>query len=490
MDTQVNGDGDRLDPGRFVLNRLVANPFHPAREDPRTAGVGLHQRAEKEKFKLFKHQQETIELAKTTDCLFIASDPGTGKTLTCLEIIQLKAQGRVLVLAPLSILEPAWGNDIKKFHPEFNYTVAYAKNRREAFLSKSKIVITNHDAVKWLEENEELLNGFDTLIIDESTAFRNPTAKRTKSITKLSKQFRHRYCLSGTPTPNGTIDLWNQMFICDGGERLGKSYYAFRNSICSPEPIGRTGISQWVEKPGASEAVSSLVADIMVRYKLEDVIELPENVQRTITYHLEKKHRSLYDEFHRTKILELERGEITAANAAVHVTKLLQMCSGAVYDANGRVAFLDDGRYQLCADLVAETSQSVVAFNWGHQRDRLAAEMKSRNITYGVIDGEVPNKERTQLVEKFQAGQLQCILAHPASAGHGLTLTNGVRTIWVSPTYNCEHYTQFNHRIYRAGQKKRTETIHICAENTIDEVAYTRLMGKVEKQLSLLEMIQ
>jgi SNF2 family DNA or RNA helicase len=167
---------------------------------------------------------------------------------------------------------------------------------------------------------------------------------------------------------------------------------------------------------------------------------------------------------------------------------MLQLLTGAVYHEDGSFSTIHTDRYDLVMQLVDERPQSVVAFNWRHERVNLCKLADAMGITYGVIDGEVPVKEREQIVRDFQDGKLRVIFAHPQSAGHGLTLTAGHATIWASPTYNAEHFQQFNRRIYRTGQTKRTETIRIAARGTCEEEVYTNLNGKLVNMQHLLNI--
>jgi SNF2 family DNA or RNA helicase len=218
-------------------------------------------------------------------------------------------------------------------------------------------------------------------------------------------------------------------------------------------------------------------------------VDIPENHEYTVNFELSARHREAYEKLRQHAILELKEGGITAFNAGVLRNKLLQLASGAVYDDEGVTRLYDTDRYELVLELAAQRPQSIVAFNWKHQRDQLTQLADKRGITYGVIDGSVSSKRRDEIVEQFQAGLLRIIFAHPASAGHGLTLTRGTATIWSSPVYNAEHYIQFNKRIYRIGQRHKSETIIVVAEDTIDTEVALRLMGKIEKMDDLLEML-
>ena len=180
--------------------------------------------------KPFEHQKVTTDFIKDNNRCLITSDPGTGKTRSVLDAI-VDRESRTLVLAPLSILEASWGDDILKFTPNLSYAVAYAKNREKAFKSDARVVITNHDAVKWILKSKHLLDGFDTLVIDEFTAFKNKDSQRSKAMLKLSTLFENRIAMSGTPNSNGICDVWHPALIVDEGERLGRRFYSFRASV-------------------------------------------------------------------------------------------------------------------------------------------------------------------------------------------------------------------------------------------------------------------
>lgn len=436
----------------------------------------------------FEHQKAITDFILSQNPVYCTSDAGTGKTRAVLDAIrELRHKGRTLVLAPKSILQPSWANDILKFTPELTYSIAYAENRAEAFKMNTDVVITNHDAVNWIVKNIDVLKGFHTLVIDEQTAFKNHTALRSKAVEKIAKQFKKRIGLTGSPTPNSLMDIWHQVKILDDGNRLGNSYWKFRSSTHTP--ISKGAFTEWKENPDVVDAVYGLISDINIRFKLEDCLDIPENFTTTMEFELSPKHMRLYQELKHTKILELQDNEINAINAASLATKLMQCASGSIYGESG-VSHVDSDRYQLVIDLIQQRPQCVVAFQWGHQRDELCRLADKHGISYAVIDGSASNDDRIKAVERFQNGFIQVIFAHPASAGHGLTLTAGTATIWVSPTYNAEHYLQFNRRIYRAGQTQKTETILIAAKNTIDELAYKKLQGKVDKQTYLLELLK
>lgn len=432
---------------------------------------------------LFAHQQTTVDKLDKTPILFDMSDPGTGKTRAHLAAFWKRRQasgGKALVLATKSTLQSAWGNDIDRFFPGMRYAVANATNRERAFMQDADVYITNHDAVKWVASHTKYLDGFDTLIVDESTAFKNPQAQRSKALRKLAARFTHRELLTGTPNPNTVTELWHQVLLLDDGARLGASFYKFRLAVCEPVQVGpRPEMLEWKDKPGVEAAIYSLLSDISIRHKFEECVSIPENFVTGVYFDLPKAAQIAYEDMEQHALVLVGDKTISAVNAASVTQKLLQIAAGAMYDGSGSYEVIDRGRTDLALDLIEERKHSIVAFLWKHQRDLLIEGAKARGFTFGVIDGETPATERTRVVQEFQAGNLRVIFAHPQSAGHGLTLTRGTSTIWTSPTWNAEHYEQFNHRIYRAGQTERTETVHVCAKGTLDERVYAVLHKKV-----------
>lgn len=432
--------------------------------------------------KLMKHQEATAAFWASNKVLFNTSEPGTGKTIATLEGYRRSVRGRLLVIAPLSILEPSWGRDITNYLKGFTYAIAHGspKKRLAAFESGSDIVIINHDGVGWLADRLCLLDNFHHVVVDESTAFKNPT-QRSNALLKIIQLFEYKTLLTGTPNPNGVCDLWRQALLLDGGERLGNSFWRFRSQMCSPVQVGPNARHiNWEDKEESLETVTFMLSDITLRYTLDECTDIPPNTVRTIELELPKWLEKQYRELEKTTVLELSQEEIiNPIHAGSLATKLLQCLSGCVYDEQKKVIRVHEERYNLVLQLVAERPASLVAFNWRHEVDALKAKANTLGIQYGVIDGTVPVNKRSQIVNDFQEGKLQTLFAHPQSAGHGLTLTRGVATIWCSPTYNGEHFEQFNRRIYRTGQEHKTETIMIAYKGTKEIDVYEALNNKL-----------
>ena len=435
----------------------------------------------------FEHQKTTTDFINITPRCLITSDPGTGKTRSVLDAI-VNHDARTLVIAPLSILESSWVDDIKKFQPQLTYSVAFAKNRAKAFAEDTDMVITNHDAVKWLASNINVLDTFNTLVIDEFTAFKNKDSQRSKAALKIAPKFDYRIAMSGTPNSNTILDIWHPTLLVDDGERLGHKFYSFRNTVCTSRFNGFC--NEWVDKEKAVEQVSNAISDINIRYELEDCLDMPEQSIHTMYVDLPKKIHQQYLMLSQDNVLYTGTTTISAIHAGAKVKKLLQLCTGAIYDSTGHVEGIHSERYDLVMQLVSQRKNSLVAFNWRHEREHMEQLADKLKISHATIDGTTPVPKRKEIVDRLQAGQIQCVFCHPQSAGHGLTMTKAKTIIWASPTYNAEHYQQFNRRIYRAGQTDKTEVIQIAARNTWETDVYQKLQTKLGKMEELLYILR
>lgn len=443
---------------------------------------------------LFEHQTTDINFYLDRPYVFNTSDPGTGKTRTTIETIRRSAAHRpAIIFAPKSIMQASWGNDLDKFAPELTWIIATPANRIEAIKLDVDVVITNTDAaVPIAEFDTKSLRRFKYIVMDESTAYKNPTSQRSKAIAKLSEGTPNRTALTGTPRPNTILDLWHQAYLLDRGTRLGARYYAFRAAVCEPiaTHAGGKTFNNWFEKPGIETVVAQQLSDITIRRTLAECTDIPPQHNYTLYYQPNKKTLNAYYAMKRDSMLEFDSGRITTAVHAAAVTnKMLQILSGAVYDNQGDYDLIDPERYELVMELAAQRQHSLIAFTWRHQKTELTRLATKLGLDFACIDGSTPLSQRAQIVNDYQAGRYQTLLAQPQSAGHGLTLTKGASIIWASPTYNLEHYLQFNRRVYRIGQTQKTEIINTCAKGTYEETAYTMLQGKKESQNIFLDFL-
>jgi len=443
-------------------------------------------------FTPFKHQTETTKFILSTRQCFIGSDPGTGKTRAVLDAYDRHSDGKLLVLCPKSIMYPAWVSDVNKFTPHLDIKVANTpdKKRKEAFKSRN-IVVINHDGIHWLIKNKILMEDFKWIVIDESTAFKNPTAKRTRSLLKLIKDcnFNYRICMSGTPTPNSITELFSQIRIIDDGQSLGTNFYKFRSEVCTPDTTFPQFV-KWVDREDAKEKIFAAIQNKFIRHTLEETIDMPEQHTYDLNIPMSSKLFHMYRDLLQESYLQLKKGTITALNAAILGNKLLQLCSGAVYSSKGKGIWAHSERYDLIVDLIKGREHSLVACQWRHQINVLSEMLEHAKIPFCTISANDTAEKRNNTVEQFQAGHFRALIAHPATAAHGLTLTRARSVIWASPTFNSEHYLQFNRRIYRIGQTNRTEIIHVVCEGTIEKDVYDALNNKVKHEFNILKLFE
>lgn len=440
-----------------------------------------------------KHQQLSLKHNAGTPIVYDCSEPGTGKTavrIWAFEKRHKQLKHKALVLCPRTIMRSVWQSDFFKFAPNIRVLVADANTRKNIDPADCDVYVTNHDAVKWLaKQPKSFWNQFDELIVDESTAYKNPASQRSKALAKIAKNFTYRSCMSGTPNSRSITDVWHQVYVLDEGKTLGKSFYAFRNSVCIPKQVGASANAiQWEDKDGAEEAVFGLLSNIIIRHRLDDCEDIPAMHTWNMGYELTSKQLKAYRQLEEIQIAAMGDKTITAVNAAAVATKLQQVASGAVYTDTGDYTVIDTGRYELILDLVQERKHPLVFFLWKHQRDALVKEAETRGLSYAVIDGGTSDAHRQEYVTAYQNGEYDVLFSHPKSAGHGLTLTKGTSIIWASPTYDLEWFAQGSIRQRRMGQKEKTENLIIVAKDTIDERVLEIMEGKNKRMQNLLQL--
>ena len=445
----------------------------------------------------WKHQQSSLDFFGKQPRGLDFSSPGTGKTAVQIWLYDQRPKAqrkRWLIVCPKTLMFAAWGEDIEKFAPGLTVSFATAENREEAFKADTDVVVLNTDGVKWLVQgkNERYLKDFDHLTIDEVSSFKHNTSQRTKAMVKLRKYFRYRYALSGTPNPNTVMELFTPTLIVDDGKRLGTSYTRLRKIVQVPEQVEPSpNHLKWTDKPGANQAVQDMLGDITIRHAFEDVMKhVPANHKHTKRFDLSKRAKAAYDKMEHECLLTFDEAVVDAVHAASLRTKLLQIASGAVYDAAGGYQLIDTTRYELVADLVEEVDHSVVFFNWKHQREQLIKELEKRSVSFAVIDGDTPQRLRDDLVRDYQAGKYQTFLLHPRTGAHGLTLTRGRLTVFTSPIYEADLMEQGLARIYRGSQDKVTNTVFVEAKDTVEGGVYDRLNNKHAAMQDLLQLIK
>lgn len=442
---------------------------------------------------LYQHQKQSLEFMKTNRLVYDASDAGTGKTLVQICDISDRIRdkgGKALVFAPKSLVYSTWRNEFKRFAPHIEVQPVLAHKKHD-FFKKADVYVTNIDAVAWMQSllKDDFWEGFHTLVIDEATAYKRHTSKRTKLMMKLARKFEYIRLLSGTADAYSILDLWSQYKILDEGKRLGRTFSAFRSSCCTPRMV-MPGVTEWIERDDIQDVVTHMVSDITIRHKLETCIDMPDYIETIMEVDMSPRVQKAYKDMEKYARMRVEGGTVTAINAATEYGKLLQIASGAAYDGDGNVVSIDRSRYELVGDLVDARHNCIVFYNWKHQRDGLMEEFDKRRMKYVCIDANTSSKKREEYVSDFQKGFYRVFLAHPKSAAHGLTLTNATTVIWATQPADPELFLQGNRRAYRAGQTKRTETVIVLSKGTIEKHALKRLNTKTERHKSTLDMME
>lgn len=414
----------------------------------------------------------------------IFMDMGLGKTASALTAVQklfaAEENGPVLVVGPIRVIETVWRQEALLWDQTSTITFSLIRGRTpqqrlQALQSQADIYLINPESFIWLLElftiyppSPQRPFPFSTLIIDESSTFKNVGSKRFQKLRHKLKLWKRRYILTGTPRPNKLLELWPQVFILDQGERLGTSYTKFKEKYF--EPIDYMGYI-WEPKKGAEKKIYALVEDLLLRIESD---EIPVPIYNRVIVKLPPNARKLYRQMERDAFAEIEGTQITAANAAVALGKCRQIANGVVY-AEGSVQLIHQEKLIVAREIVEGTgSPIIIVYNYKHELKLLTEELKEFKP---VVLSESLDTIRT--VDDWNAGRIQVLLLHPASGGHGLNLQQGGHTMaWFSLTFSYEQYIQTISRINRQGQQNKVIIHVIIADHTVDELLEEVLQNK------------
>lgn len=421
---------------------------------------------------------------------------GLGKTSICLTALcdlltdEFESH-RILVIAPLRVARDTWPGEIQKWDhlADLRYSVAIgsASERLRAFARKADIYIINRENVQWLIEKSRIPFDFDTVVIDELSSFKNPQSKRFRALLKVRPRIRRIIGLTGTPSSNGLMDLWAEYRILDMGVRLGRYISRYRDRWFLPDKRNGMQIFSYKPAPGAEKAIYEAIGDITVSMKSSDHLTMPKLLFSRREVVLSSKEREVYERMKADMVSDLLDDELTASNAAVLSGKLQQMANGAVYTDDGRSIELHQRKLEALEDIVEEACGKpiLVAYWYRHDMERISKVLKDLGV-------EAEQLKTKQAIERWNKGELQVGLIHPASAGHGLNLQEGGSfLVWFAPIWSLELYQQTNARLWRQGQKAGTVVVnHIVAKDTIDERILDALQSKDVCQRRLLDAVK
>ena len=440
------------------------------------------------KYKPYDYQTFATNFVLEHPACGLILDMGLGKsviTLTALWSLLLDSfdVGKVLVVAPKRVAENTWPTELKKWEHldglTWSLVLGSEKDRRAALQRRAKIYIINRENVTWLVDNYRW--DFDTLVIDELSSFKSSKAQRFRALKRVRPRISRVIGLTGTPQPNGLLDLWPQMYLLDMGQRLGRFVGGYRERFFLPDKRNREVIYSYKPKEGAEEKIYELISDICISMKATDYLKMPELVSTQVEVKMSAKERKLYEDFERDMVLHLKDGDLDAVNAASLSGKLVQMANGAVYGDNRQVHLIHDRKLDALEDIIeaANGKPLMVAYWFKHDLERIRQRFNVRTI------------DRSEDIADWNAGKIPVALIHPASAGHGLNLQDGGSTIvWFGLTWSLELYQQLNARLWRQGQKHTVVVQHLVTAGTHDEDIVRALEQKDMSQTALIAAVK
>lgn len=443
------------------------------------------------KFVPHSYQRYCINRVLTTPALGLLLDMGLGKTVITLTAVNdLKynrfAINKVLVIAPKKVAESTWVKEAKKWDHlqllRFSTVLGSEKKRIRALNKPADIYVINRENIPWIVDYYRNSWPFDMVIADEFSSFKNHQAKRFKALSQVRPHIKRIVGLTGTPAPNGLIDLWAQVYLLDGGERLGKKITGFRERYFEPDQRDRDRVFSYAPKPGGEEAIQNLIGDICVSMKAEDYLELPDIIYNTIPVVLDDKAQKAYDKLEAEMLLQVEESTIDAGSAAVLTNKLLQLCNGAVYDEERKVIEIHNNKVEAFMELVEGINgkPALVFYNFQHDKDRINKALAKTNLR--VRELKTPQDEID-----WNNKQIDILLAHPASAAYGLNLQEGGNhVIWFGQNWSLELYQQANKRLHRQGQTEKVIIHHLTVVGGVDEDVVAALASKTQTQDQLM----
>lgn len=438
----------------------------------------------------FDSQIKTASMLSVHRRAYVLSEMGVGKTRAALFAADyLMREGKVtraLIAAPLSTLVGVWENEIFENFPHLQATVLYGdkKKRLKLLGVKSDIYIINHDGVKVL--NAELLRrpDIDLIIIDELATYRNSKSERWKVIKPLVARSKYVWGLTGSPTPNDPTDAYGQVKLLTP-ENVSFSFKGFQQ-----QTMRQISQFRWVPRPEANDIVKSVMAP-SIRFTRDECFDLPPVTYSTRTVEMDPRASTAYGKMMKELAIQVQAEEIKAANEGVKLSKLLQISSGFVYDADGKPHYVGGvNRIRAVFEIIEQTSDKVIVFAAFRFQVDLLARALGKRYSVAAIHGGTPKSARDEAFIGFQKGlEPRILVAHPATMAHGLTLTAASTIIWFSPVTSLEIYEQANARITRAGQNKHAHIIHIMSA-PVEGRVYKRLQTKSKMQGALLDLFK
>ena len=423
-------------------------------------------------------------------------DMGLGKSVITLTAIQQLMEdyleiNKVLVIAPKSVARNTWPSELRKWDHlkglRMSVVMGTVAQRKKALDADADIYVTNRDNVKWLVDYCDLTLvkwPFNCVVLDESSSFKNPQSRRYKALRRMRWLIYRMIALTGTPSPNGLMDLWAQIELLDKGARLGRTLTTYRSRYFNPGRHNGHVVYEWRPKAGAREQITEAISDICLSMRAEDYLEMPDLIPAGTDIILTEEEAKGYADFEKEQLMEVDDTEIEALTAAALTNKLLQYTGGAVYDSEHEWHEVGRSKLDVLSDLVETAGEPVLIFYaYKHELARIQEELKDYQPV--VFTGE------PEILGSWNRGEIRVLLCHPASVAYGLNMQEGGRIIvWYTPTWNLELYEQANARLHRQGQERPVLIYHLIALGTVDERVMDALSGKSSMQDYLMRRIK
>ena len=446
-------------------------------------------------FAPYAYQRYCIDRLIADPRLGLFLDMGLGKTvITLTAAADLKynrlAIRKVLVVAPKKVAEATWQAEAARWDHlrllRLSTVLGPARRRIRALATPADVYITSRDLIAWLVDYYRNDWPFDMLVLDESSSFKNHRTKRWRALKSVAPRTPRIVLLTGTPSPQGLIDLWAQVYLLDGGARLGRTISAYRERYFTPDKRNATTVFSYRSRAGAEAAIYNAIGDICVSLRAEDWLTLPPLIDHDIPVVLDAPAAKAYKSLERDLILDLPDGVVTAQTAAVLTNKLLQLCNGAVYDAARRETEAHRCKLEALAELVEQLhgQPAIVFYGYQHDRDRILALYAGSGLRVRVYRDSGDARAWT-------AGEVDLLLAHPASCAYGLNLQQGGRhVIWYGLPWSLELYQQAIKRLHRQGQTQTVINHRLIVQGSADEDVARALMSKGDSQEALLDALR
>ena len=440
-------------------------------------------------YKPHGYQVKATDRIKQQKHVGLFLDMGLGKTVITLtaikELIEDFAIWKVLVIAPKRVAEDTWSREHEKWDHlsglRISKVLGTPAQRMKALKAEADIYVIGRDNVKWLVELMGKSWPFDMVVIDELSSFKNPSAQRFKALRKVIPASDRVVGLTGTPSPNGLMDLWAEIYLLDRGERLGTTISAYREKYFRAGARNGYIVYKWEPYSYSQKEIERKISDICMSMSAEDYLELPERIDNEIKIRLSEKEMKQYNQMERDQLLRIDDETVVALNAAAVMNKLLQMANGSVYADGGDVVRIHEKKLDALEEIIDTTGEPVLVF-YSFRHDLEAIKKR-------IPDAR--ELESSEDIARWNQGEIPVLLCHPASVGYGLNLQDGGHVIvWYGLTWSLELYQQANARLFRQGQQKAVIIHHLIAEGTVDEQVMRALQHKDTSQSALLAALK